>query len=102
MSASKLAEARRVVRIPATITEQNDGWLLQWSGTDKAEHYAAAANALQAVKDMGRMLAKAGHSVVTVLTWEPKTRLGGQVVRALQDAPSYRFASRAARKGGRS
>lgn len=65
-----------------TITEQPEGWLLNWGGGD-TEHHDTATAALNAVRDRDRIMADADVLVVTTIEWNAHTSVGLTVVRAI-------------------
>ena len=67
-------------RSTVTIRETSDGWEVS-----RGNLFAnTAAEALNCVKQQDQELASRGISNITVITWEPTTRLGRRVIKALQ------------------
>ena len=69
----------RVIKRQETIRETKRGWL---NGGTRRYHKTAAL-ALQAVRRRDNDAATDDRVVVTVITWEPSTRVGALVVRVL-------------------
>lgn len=65
------------------IEECDSGWLLTWA-KNLDEVYPTAAEALAAVKERDEGLAEIGVNSFTSIDWIPKTKIGRQVVKALQ------------------
>lgn len=68
------------------IVETKDGWRLSWEPGQDEDH-PSAVEALSAVRERDRVLAEAGTVVITVIEWEPNTRIGRAAVRVLQEQP---------------
>jgi hypothetical protein len=69
----------KVTRRRVTVTELADSWRVTWDDGSVAD-LPTAFESLEAIKERD---ASSGESVVTVVTWEPTTRVGSAVVRAL-------------------
>jgi len=63
-----------------TIQETPDGWV----SLEYGRKYKTAAGALRGVKRDNAKLAGPDTMVITVIEWQPTTRTGDMVVRALQ------------------
>lgn len=66
-----------------TITEEPTGWKLQWNKED-FEMIETAAEALKTVQQYAEVLARAGHSSVITINWIMYSRIGRDIVKALQ------------------
>ncbi len=64
------------------IVEETDRWRIKWP--DAIEYRATAAEALNAVKARGAVLAEGGTSTVHMIEWTTHSRIGAMVVRALR------------------
>ena len=75
-------------RSQVSVVERPDGWVLMWDrgepGRPTDEFHETGAAALAAIRERDRTMADAGFSMFTVITWEPTTTIGRQVVQALQ------------------
>lgn len=65
-----------------TIREIADKWVVYW-GFDNDE-YSTAAEALRAVVERDTKIGEGGISMITTIVWETTTKIGQQVVMALQ------------------
>lgn len=66
------------------IIECAECWELLWSD-NTYEYVNTAAEALEVVKKRGRAMSSNNICSVITIVWQPKTRIGRQVVKALQD-----------------
>lgn len=72
----------------ARVVEMTDCWLLTWQ-TPEASGWRdcdTASEALAAVRDASAAWAERGTANVAEITWEPKTKMGRAIVRALTEA----------------
>jgi hypothetical protein len=73
------------MRSNVRIVERADhgGWLLQWDA-DTSEICETAMAALNAIKQRDQVLVNAGQDImITTIVWEPSTRVGRTVVKAV-------------------
>lgn len=75
--------AKRIETGLVSIRETEEGWDLTFPMGD-TEHHSTANEALQAVKDMGRVMCDAGVSTVFTVDWYPTSRVGRMVVESLK------------------
>lgn len=69
-------------RIKAAVTENQNGWVVAVEGEEGRE-YPSAGAALSALRAIGMATAEAGTSNALVVTWEPCSRIGRQVLAVL-------------------
>lgn len=76
-------ETGRIETGRVSIRETEDGWDLTFP-TGDTEHHSTANEALQAVKNMGRVLCGGGVSTIFTVEWYPTSTLGRAVIESLQ------------------
>lgn len=64
-----------------TICETAKGWTV--TNGDDSNPFDTAAEAQKAAKQIGDELAENGTSNIIIITWQPSTNIGRQVVRAI-------------------
>lgn len=74
--------AQAITTASVSICEIGDHWEVRWP-LAPTEVFGTGAEALAAIRGFGESLSRLGVSNALVVTWEPRSRVGRQIVRAL-------------------
>ena len=71
--------------ITVRIRELSNHWRILWQAEETSEECVeTAAEALGRVQEVAAAIAERGQSTIITIEWMPTTRIGQQVVRAIQ------------------